>query len=311
MVERTPKYLLLNGKIVPFEEAKVHVWTPAFNYGANVFEGSRGYWNDNEKQLYHFRPDAHARRLRQSMKIMRMEMTQEVEQLNEKTLELLRENEIREDCHIRQVVFVSYVGPGHSRTEPIGTVVSTYYRGRSGPEEGIHCCVSSWRRISDNTVPPRIKCGANYQNSRMALMQAEVDGYDAVILLNDAGKVSEAQSACVFVVRDGVPITTPVTSGILESITRATLIQLFKEVHDIEVQVRDIDRTELYIADEVFICGSGAEIMPVVSIDQYQLGDGTPGPLTKEIRSTYFQVVRGDVPLHPEWRIPVYPARAS
>jgi branched-chain amino acid aminotransferase len=310
MSERTPKYLLFNGEIVPFEEAKVHVWTSAFNYGANVFEGSRAYWNEKDQQLYHFRADSHARRLRQSMKIMRMGITDEVEQLNPQTIELLRKNEIREDCHIRQVVFVNYVGPGHARTSPVGTVVSPYYRGRSGPEEGIHCCVSSWRRIDDNVIPPRVKCGANYQNSRMALMQATADGYDAVILLGGNGKVSEAQSACVFIVRDGVPITTPVTSGILESITRGTLLQLFQEVHNTEVQVRDIDRTELYVADEVFLCGSGAEILPVASIDRYQLGDRAPGPLTEEIRRTYFGVVRGDLPLYPEWRTPVYQTRS-
>jgi branched-chain amino acid aminotransferase len=303
---RYPKYLLFNGEIVPFAEAKVHVWTPAFKYGAQVFEGLRGYWNEEQQQLYVFRMDAHFKRLRQSMKIMRMEVTEDVEQLNEKTIELLRANDFHEGCHIRQVVFVNHVGPGMAKLGPIGTLSSTYYRGRFSEKEGIDCCVSAWRRISDNSIPPRVKCAANYQNSRLALVQAKVDGYDAPILLTHSGKVSETYGSCLFIVRDGVPITTPVTSSILESVTRATLIQLFQEVHGIEVQVREVDMTELYIADEVFMCGSGAEVTPVLSIDRHQLGDGTPGPLTKQIQATYFQVVRGDTPLHPEWRTPVY-----
>lgn len=306
MAYRTPKYLMLNGEVVPFEDAKVHVWTPAFKYGAQVFEGLRGYWNEQEEQLYVFCMDAHFKRLQQSMKVMRFQVTDEIARISELTVELLRKNEFREDCHIRYVVFVNHVGPGMAKTAPLGTLVSTYYRGRAGPEAGIHCCVSSWQRISDNAVPPRVKCAANYQNSRMALVQAQVDGYDMPILLNDAGKVSETHGSCVFVVRDGIPMTSPVTASILESVTRATLIQLFKEVHGIEVQVRPIDRTELYIADEAFVCGSGAEVLPVVSIDRHQLGDGKPGPLTRMIRDTYFQVVRGEVSQYPEWRTPVY-----
>jgi len=303
---RYPEYLLFNGEIVPFAEAKVHVWTPAFKYGSQVFEGLRGYWNEEQQQLYIFRVDAHTRRLRRSMKIMRMEVTKDVEQLNEKTIELLKANGFREGCHIRQVVFVNHVGPGMAKLGPLGTLASTYFRGRFSEKEGLDCCVSTWRRISDNSIPPRVKCAANYQNSRLALVQAKVDGYDAPILLTDDGKVSETYGSCLFIVRDGVPITTPVTSSILESVTRATVIQLFKEVHDVEVQVRDIDMTELYVADEAFMCGSGAEITPILSIDRYQLGDGKPGPLTQKIQMTYFQVVQGEVPLHPEWRTPVY-----
>lgn len=306
MGKRTPKYLGLNSEFVPFEEAKVHVWSPAFKYGAQVFEGLRGYWNEEQEQLYVFRMDAHYDRLLRSMKIMRMEVTEDVEQINEKTIELLKVNGFRENCHIRQVVFVKHDGHGIAEVGPIGTVISTYYSGRYTEREGVHCCVSSWQRISDNTIPPRVKCGANYQNSRLALMQAKMDGYDAPILLNDAGKVSETYGSCLFIMRDGVPITTPVTSSILESITRATVIQLFEEVHGIKVQVRDTDKTELYVADEVFMCGSGAEVTPVLSVDRYQVGDGTPGPLTRKIRDTYFEVVRGEISLHPEWRTPVY-----
>jgi branched-chain amino acid aminotransferase len=307
MAERPPEYLLLNGEIVPFAEAKVHPLTPAFKFGASVFEGVRAYWNDAEEQLYIFRLDAHTRRLHQSMKIMRMEMSELVQHLNQQTIELLKKNGFREDCHIRQIVFVDIVKrSGLTEKGPVGTFVSPYPHRSILSPEGIHCCVSSWRRITDGTIPPRIKCGANYQNARLALLQAQADGYDGAIMLNEAGKVSEDPRACFFMVRDGVPITPPVTSNILESITRDTLIQLFKEVHDVKVEVRDIDRTELYIADEAFLCGSGTEVSPIASIDRHKLGEGVPGPLTGKIRSTYLQVVRGELPLHPEWRTPVY-----
>jgi len=307
MSERPPEYLLLNGEIVPFAEAKVHALTPGFKFGASVFEGIRAYWNKEEKQLYIFRLHDHTRRLHQSMKIMRMEMSEQVEQLNELTIELLKKNGLREDCHIRQLVFVNCIRrSGLTETGPVGTLVAPYPHSRILPAEGIRCCVSSWRRITDDTVPPRIKCGANYQNARLALLQSQADGYDGAIMLNEAGKVSEDPRACFFMVRDGVPVTPPITSNILESITRDTLIQLFKEVHDIKVQVRDIDRTELYIADEAFLCGSGTEVAAIGSIDGYKLGEGTPGPLTKEIRATYLQMVRGETLLHPEWRTPVY-----
>jgi branched-chain amino acid aminotransferase len=148
------------------------------------------------------------------MKIMRLESSKEVQQLGEKTVALLKKNGLREDCHIRQTVFLNCLQhyAGLMATGPVGTLVTPYPRGRSFPEEGIHCCVSSWQRISDNTVPPRAKCGANYQSTRLALLQAQVDGYDGTILLNEAGKVSEAPGACFFMVRDGVPITPPVTS---------------------------------------------------------------------------------------------------
>lgn len=305
MAKRVPEHLWLNGKFVPFHEARVHVWSPAFKYGAQVFEGIRGYWNEEQEQLYVFRMNAHYKRLLRSMKVMRMEVTEDVKQINDKTIELLKLNEFREDCHIRQVVFVKHDGYGMEELGPLGTLVSSYYHGRYDQEGGVDCCVSSWQRISDNTVPPRVKCGANYQNSRLALIQANMDGYDVPIFLNDAGKVSETHGSCLFIVRDNVPITTPVTSSILESITRATVMQLFEEVHHTEVWVREIDKTELYLADEVFVCGSNAEVTPVLSVDRYPVNNGTPGQLTTKISNTYFAVVRGESSLHPEWRTPV------
>jgi branched-chain amino acid aminotransferase len=168
------------------------------------------------------------------------------------------------------------------------------------------CCVSSWRRISDNVMPPRVKAGPNYHQSRMIIAQARVDGYEGAILLNERDKVSEGPYACLMIVRDGQPITSTITSGILESITRATLIELFAAELGLKVIEREIDRTELYIADEAFFCGSAAEILPITSVDRFPLGDGSVGPITRHIREVYLDVVRGKVPKYRHWLTPVY-----
>lgn len=173
-------------------------------------------------------------------------------------------------------------------------------------EGGIDCAVSSWTRISDNATPPRVKCAANYVNGRLALLQAKADGYDSVIILNPNGKVSEAPGACLFIVRDGVPATPAATQGILESITRRTLVQLFDETLGLRAQEREIDRTELYCAEEMFICGTGYQVLPVVSIDRLKVGDGQIGPLTAKLAESYVSMTRGTVPDHPEWRTPAY-----
>jgi branched-chain amino acid aminotransferase len=155
-------------------------------------------------------------------------------------------------------------------------------------------------------MPPRVKCAANYENGRLALIQAIEDGYDGALMLDAQGQVTEEPRACFFIVRDGRPVTPQITSDILESVTRDTLITLFRDVHSLDVQERDVDRTEVYIAEESFLCGSGFEVMPVTQIDRFTIGDGTPGPVTTAIRETYMATVRGENELHPEWRTPVY-----
>jgi len=173
-------------------------------------------------------------------------------------------------------------------------------------EKAFRVAISSWRRIEDNSMPPRVKCAANYENGRLALIQAEEDGYDGVLMLDAQGHVTEEPRGCVFIVRDGIPSTPRLTNDILESVTRDTLIRLFQEVHGLPTQEREIDRTELYVADEVFLCGTGLEITPVVKVDRFIIGNGNAGPLTMAIRDTYMATVRGENTLHPEWRLPVY-----
>ena len=303
MAEGKAKYIFLNGKIVPYSEAKIHVMSPAMRYGSNVFEGIRGYWNEDKRKLYIFKLREPLKRLHNSMKLMRFEGTYAIEDLEKWTLDLVRQNEIREDMHIRIQVFLDGEGGGVDSRGPIGIAIITLPMGRFMKEGGVTAMVSSWRRIDDSVMPPRIKCAANYQNNRLALIEANMHGYDTTILLNRDGKVTEEARACLFICRDQIPITPPLTYGILESITRETLLQLFLEEIGIKPLEREIDRTELYIADEAFFCGSGAEITPIISIDGYSLDEG---PITSSIKEVYFDIARCKTDKYNEWSIPVY-----
>jgi branched-chain amino acid aminotransferase len=300
-----PRYLYLNGKIVPYDEARIHVQSAAVKYGTSVFEGLRAYWNERRGELYIFRLNEHIDRLHDSMRLMRMEHGFTREEIGSSILEVLRRNAYREDVHIRQTAFIEADG-GMDATGPVGLAVGA--RAREGrPREGIAACVSSWIRIADVSMPPRIKCSANYQNGRLATLEAKVNGYDGALLLNSRGKLAEAPGACCFVVRRGVPITTPVTADILESVTRATLLELFQKELGRDPVERDIDRTELYVADEVFICGTAWEIMPVLSVDRLPVGGGSlPGPVTKAMQDCYLTIVRGEHPAYRHWLTPVY-----
>jgi branched-chain amino acid aminotransferase len=252
----------------------------------------------------------HLRRLSQSMKMMRMTLDYPLDDIREACVRLLSKNSLREDVHLTPTVYFG-VGQGFFSYKP-GTVdVGAYVfagprKSILGTGQGIHVCVSSCTRISDRDIPPRIKAAANYQNGRLATVQAAEDGYDSAILLNELGKVAEGPGACVFLVRDGTALTPPVTGGILESITRATLIELFQKEMSVPVVEREVDRTELYIADEVFMCGSAFEVLPVFSVDRYQVGDGKVGPLTARLQTEYENVIRGKNPKYSDWVLPVY-----
>jgi branched-chain amino acid aminotransferase len=310
MTGEHPTYIWMNGEFIPWDDAKLHVTTDAVRFGSSVFEGMRGYWNGSQGQLYIFRMEDHLRRLSQSMKMMRMTLDYPLDDIREACVRLLSKNSLREDVHLTPTVYFG-VGQGFFSYKP-GTVdVGAYVfagprKSILGTGQGIHVCVSSWTRISDRDIPPRIKAAANYQNGRLATVQAAEDGYDSTILLNELGKVAEGPGACVFLVRDGTALTPPVTGGILESITRATLIELFQKEMSVPVVEREVDRTELYIADEVFMCGSAFEVLPVFSVDRYQVGDGKVGPLTAPLQTEYENVIRGKNPKYSDWVLPVY-----
>jgi branched-chain amino acid aminotransferase len=300
--------LYMNGRMVPYRDATVHVHSNAVKYGTSVFEGLRAYWSPADDELYVFRLDAHCRRLLQSLKLMRMEHMYEAEALGESVLQTLRTNGFREDVHIRQTAYLAAEDANVEATGPTGLAVDARAL-RMSSKPALDVCVSTWVRNADGMMPPRIKSSANYQNSRLAMLEARTDGYDCALLLNSHGKVAEAPGAAFFMVRDGVPVTPPVTADILESITRATLIQLLRERHGLAVVERDIDRTEMYIAEEAFLCGTGWEVSPIGSVDRLPLGGPAPGAVTRAIASTYFQAVRGELPEYRDWITPVYRRR--
>jgi branched-chain amino acid aminotransferase len=293
----------MNGKLTEQAQAALPVNSAAVFYGTNVFEGLRAYWNEAEGELYCFRLQEHFVRLRESMKMMRFSVPYSDMDLYEAVREVLKGNEVREDIHMHLVAYVT--GVGMDATSPTGLYINPRRRGRVS-EGGLRCCVSSWVRTSDNAIPIRLKSGANYQNGRLALLQAKADGYDAPILLSQHGHVAEGTGATFFMVRRGKLVTPPISSDILESITRATLIDEICPDLGLEVVEREVDRTELYVADEAFFCGSGYEITPIVSIDRFPLGDGAVGAITRRLLTSYMNVVRGVDKRYAEWRTPVY-----
>ncbi len=295
----------MNGKLVAQEQAVLPVNSAAVFYATNVFEGLRAYWNDRDGELYAFRLADHFARLRESMKMMRFTVPYSDAQLYEAVRRVLTGNELREDIHMHLVAYVA--GVGLDATEPTGLYINPRRRGRVG-EAGLRCCVSSWVRTSDNAIPIRLKSGSNYQNGRLATLQAKADGYDSPIFLNGHGHVAEGSGATFFMVRRGRIVTPTTSSDILESITRTTLLEEICPDLGVEAVEREIDRTELYVADEAFFCGSGYEITPIVSIDRFPLGDGAVGSTTRRLLAAYMNVVRGVDKRYPEWRTPVYRA---
>ncbi len=299
-------YAYINGEIVPFDDAKVHISSVGFKFGAGVFEGLRGYWNPDHEQMYLFRMEEHMQRLEFSQAFMRFDEVIAGASVQEKTLALLRANELHETVHIMTTCYVSGYG-APTAAGPVDLAIVTAPRVSSKlAETGAHVQVSSWQRLPDNVMPVRVKCNANYQNGRLAAMQSHVDGYDTALFMNTRGKVAEGHGMCFVMFRDGRAITPTLTSDILESITRDSVIELLREDLGIEVIEREIDRSELALADEAFFCGTAWEVTPVISIDRRPVGNGEPGPLVKALRNRYLDVALGNVDAYTPWRTPVY-----
>jgi branched-chain amino acid aminotransferase len=308
----TPKYLWRSGELVEWESATVHVSMLGWTAVSAIFEGIRAYWNPDRQELYIFRLAEHLKRMLQSMKLMRMASPYSTEDLAQAIISLLRDNEYRRDVYIQPLAYFGEGIPGYMAVlERPGEVVITARPAPSGLGESkvSHCNVSSWTRISDNVMPPRVKAITNYQNSRYISTEATINGYDFGIALNQNGKVTEASYACIYIVRDGVAITPPASAGILESITSDTVKRLLEKEMGTSVQERDVDRTELYIADEAFVCGTAVEIQPIGSVDRYSVGDGEVGPVVSGLRELFHNVVRGANPGYSNWLTPVYSAR--
>jgi len=308
--EDQASHIWRNGSIIPWNEATIHVNAVGHASVAAIFEGIKAYWNETDHQLYVFRLEDHLKRFLASIKMVRYGFDYTLDQLIEATLSLLRANEYRQDVYIRPYVFqkgmvreLLQAKPGKPTELIIDSWPFSSYR---DPGQALDVCVSSWTRISDNVLPPRLKCFSNYHNGRLAALEATVSGYDWPILLDADGKVTEGPGACLALVRDGAVVTPSVTHSILESVTRDTVGRLALEVLDRPFAERTIDRTELYLADELFFLGTGWEIMPVASVDRLPVGTGKVGPVTREIAEAYARVVRGTDRRHPRWRTPVW-----
>ena len=301
-------WAFFRGEFVLLRDARVSVMTHAFNYGTAVFEGIRAYWNADEGQLYALELLAHYERIKASARLLMMEIPYTAEQLASHTLEVLRRGDMREDAYVRPIVYKSSESIGvrlHNLDAdivifaiPFGQYIDT--------EGGIRAQVSSWRRTDDNAIPARGKITGAYVNGALAKSEAQLNGYDEAIVLTQDGHVSEGSAENLFIVKGGRLITPPITDNILEGITRRRLMQMARERLEVPVEERTIDRTELYSADEVFLCGTGAQLSPVVEIDRRTIGTGRPGPITRQLHDIYFDAVRGKVDAFRDWLTPVY-----
>lgn len=299
------KVIMVNGELMPFADARVHPLSLGMAYAATVFEGLRAYYNPAKRGFALFRFAEHMRRMQVGMKLMRFDRIYGTAEMRDHLALLIRANDPDDDVYIRLLAYIEGIGL-MATTGPVGFTAAAMPREKPRfADTGMSLGVSSWHRLSDNASPPRIKSTANYHNARLTQLQAKADGYDGALMLTAAGKVSEAPIACFFMVRDGRLVTPSITSNILESITRDTIITLYREATGRDCIEREIDRSELYFAEEAFCCGTGQEILPVTSIDKLPVGDGRIGPVTTMLRQRYFDVVRGNVPDHPEWRTEV------
>jgi branched-chain amino acid aminotransferase len=303
-----PRFAFFRGRVIRYADARVGLLTHALNYGTAVFGGLRGYWNEDEGELFVFRPLDHFRRLRDSARLLRMSLVQTEADLWEGLKSLLQAEAARADVYVKALAFYGDETIGvrlHDLTPEVSLVAFPFGRYVEN-DENAHDCISSWQRVSDNVLPARGKIAGAYVNSALVKSDAQLAGFDEALVLNDGGHVCEGSAENLFVVRGGVVVTPPVTEDILEGITRRTVLQLLRDDLDVEVAERPIDRTEVYLADEVFLTGTGAQITAVTRVDHRPVGSGGVGEVTGRLRELYFGVVRGRVAAHREWCQPVW-----
>jgi branched-chain amino acid aminotransferase len=303
-----PKYAFFKNQIVPYEEAKVSVLTHGLNYGTAIFDGIRGYWNEQEEQLFVFRLHDHFKRFLDSAKLLCMELPYSIDDLSRVTLELLRAEQFTGDCYLRPLAFYSdeIIGVRLHDLTPQVSIIALPFGRYVDKEEGAHVTISSWRRVDDNMIPPRGKIAGAYVNSAFIKTDAQRAGFDEAIVLNENGHVSEGSAENIFMVRQGKVVTPKVTDNILEGITRRTIATLLQDEFHIEVVERSIDRSELYIAEEIFFVGTGVQLAAITKIDYRPIGNGKMGPITTQLRQLYFDVVRGLIPKYRHWCTATY-----
>lgn len=301
-------YAYFKKEIVPLEDAKIGIMTHAFNYGTGVFEGIRGNWNSEEEQIYVFRLKEHYNRLRKSAVVLRIEFPYENEELYSITTKLVEMSGYREDVYIRPLAYKSSEVLGvrlHDLEDDLLIFVAPF-----GPyldiEKGARCQTSSWRRVEDTSIPARAKITGIYANSALAKTEAQLNGFDEAIMLDERGHVSEGSGENIFMVLDGKLITPPPSSNILVGITRGTVMTLARDELGLEVVERDIDRTELYTCEECFMTGTAAHVTPVVELDRRPIGDGGMGPISRDLVKLYFDIITGRNPKYAHWCTPCF-----
>ncbi len=301
-------WVYFDGEFGRYHDIKLGLMTHALHYGTGVFEGIRAYWNPKQEQLHLLQAPQHYDRLRRSANVMRLKLPHSTEELVNVTVELLRRNEFKSDVYIRPLLFTASEEIGvrlHNinqsfliYTIPFGNYVEI--------ADGLRCMVSTWRRVPDQSLPARAKVTGSYAQSALAKSEANEAGYDEAIVLTVDGHVSEGSAENLFMIKDGAFVTPPVTDDILEGITRTLIIGLIKEELGMPVIERSIDRTELYTCDELLLCGTGAQVAPVIEVDRRMVGDGKVGEFTQELQNIYFGAVRGETAKYKDWTIPVY-----
>ena len=303
-----PNYAFFNGQFVPFKEAKVGVMTHAFNYGTGCFEGIRAYWNEKHAQLYVFRLREHFERLHRSCSILRMQLPHCAVELGEIAVELLQKEGFQQDAYIRPLAYKvdEIIGVRlHDLTDGF-TMFAVPFGRYIEKEEGAHVCVSAWRRVDDNAAPARAKITGAYINSALVKTDAVLGGYDEALTLTQSGHISEGSAENFFMLRDGCLITPPVTSNILEGITRDTVIELAQEEMGLQTIERPIDRSEVYVCQEAFFVGTGVQVAAITQVEYRPVGSGQLGPVVARLREIYFDVVRGNASKYRQWCTPVY-----
>lgn len=305
----------MDGKYLPLEDARISITTHAFLYGTACFEGVRAYWNEEQEQLYVLRAREHYERLADSAHMLGIALPHDIDEMCRITVELLQKNNFRQNVHFRPFAYKNREKSGQISLD-MRNVSDAFFIwaqpfGKYIKGEGARVCISSWRQTDDNAIPRRAKISGAYILSALARSEAGMNGYDEAILLNQDGHVSEGSGENLFMVRKG-KLTTPAASeNLLEGITRASVIEIAREELGITTVERAVDRTELYAAEELFFCGTGAEITPIIEVDRRTIGGGTIGPLTKKIADLYYDIVYGKNPKYSRWVTPVHAGKAA
>lgn len=306
--EQAQYWVFLDGEVKRYGEARLGLMTHALHYGTGVFEGIRGYWSPEHEQLFILMLREHFARMQRSVKVLKLKIPISLDELCQTTVELVRKNHFRRDIYIRPLAFKSSeeIGVRLHNLKDSFAIYITPFGNYVDIERGIRCMVSSWRRVDDNAAPARAKITGIYVNSALAKSEAMENGFDEAIMLTQEGHVCEGSAENIFLIRDGKVFTPPTSDNILEGLTRLGIIELLRQELEMDVIERSIDRSELYVSEEVFLCGTGAQIAPVIDIDRRPVGEGQVGPVVSRLQQLYFDIVRGRNAKYRHWLTPVY-----